>query len=234
MKEINKPLCIIPASGASQRLPKKNIKELNGKPLVMYAVEAARRSNVFSKICVSTEDEEVIECLKKYNVEVPFKRPSKLNSSDATVVDVCLHALSFYEEKGIKYKSFGVLLVTSPLRTEKDVNGAYNIFKEKNVNYVMSITPFRHPPLRSLKVENGKVKPYFGMETMTKAQKLPQMYRHDGSVVFAKSKHFKKNKSFYSNKTAPYFIPPEKGIDIDNEIDLKEAEFLMNYLQNKD
>lgn len=234
MKEIDKPLCIIPASGASKRLPKKNIKELNGKPLVMYAVEAAKKSDVFSEICVSTEDEEVIKCLRNYDVEVPFKRPNDLNSNDATVVDVCLHALSYYESKGIKYKDFGVLLATSPLRTEKDIKEAYNIFKEKDVNYVMSVTPFRHPPLRSLKIEDGKVKPYFGMEEMKKAQELPKMYRHDGSVVFAKTNHFKENKSFYSNKTAPYYIPAERGIDIDNEIDFKEAEFLMNYLENKD
>jgi len=234
LKKIKKPLCIIPASGASQRLPKKNIRKLNGKPLVMYAVEAARKSEVFSEICVSTEDEEVIQCLKEYDVEVPFKRPKRLNSTDATVVDVCLHAISHYEDKGIKFENIGVLLVTSPLRTAEDVEKAYNTFKEKDVNYVMSITPFRHPPLRSLVVKDDKIKPYFGREKMKKAQELPKMYRHDGSIVFAKTDKFKKDKSFYGDKIAPYYVPPIKGIDIDNEIDLKEAEVLMNYIENND
>jgi CMP-N-acetylneuraminic acid synthetase len=224
----DRPLCIIPARGGSKRLPRKNIALLAGKPLLAYAIEAALESDVFDEICVSSEDDEILEVARGCGAHLALKRPPELATDTAQVKHVCAHLLEHFAAKGLAYGEFAVLLVTSPLRISQDIKAAYEIFKREDTNYVMSLVPYSYPPQRAFRVANGYAEPCFGLEYMKQTQLLETLYRHDGSIIFAKSEAFLKAKEFYGTKVVPYFIPKERSVDIDSPLDLAWAEFLLS------
>lgn len=225
---MNKPLCIIPARGGSKRFPRKNLALLAGKPLLAYAIDAALESRVFEVVCVSSEDEEILAIARQYGANLALKRPEALATDTAQVKHVCLHILEDFLAHGRKYEEFAVLLVTNPLRTGADLQAAYEIFKTQKANYIMSLVPFSHPPQRAVWAPHGYVEPYFDLKYMKPTQGLDTLYRHDGSVIFARSQVFLREKEFYGTKVVPYFIPPERSVDIDNPLDLEWAEFLLS------
>lgn len=227
-----KPLCIIPARGGSKRFPRKNIALLANKPLVAYAIEAALESNIFDKVCVSSEDNEILDISRQYGATLILKRKTELASDTAQVRHVCTSILKDLSTEGQSYSEFAVLLVTNPFRTADDIKNAYDIFKSKNANCVMSLVPYSHPPQRAVWVPHGNVEPYFGLKYMKQTQLLDTLYRHDGSIIFAKTKTFLKEREFYGTKVVPYFISVNRSVDIDNPIDLAWAEFLFSRLNH--
>jgi N-acylneuraminate cytidylyltransferase len=224
-----KPLAIIPARGGSKRFPRKNIAMLAGKPLIAYAIEAARDSEIFDLVCVSSEDDEIIEIAEGWGAQAVLKRPAELADDRTSLKEVCAYLLESFSLQGKKYQEFGLLLVTSPLRTFADLREAYHLFKKENAAICMSLVPFSHPPQRAVKVntKSGFVEPYFGLENMTQTQLFEPLYRHDGSVIFAQSEMFLKTREFYGPGVVPYFIPPERSVDIDSPQDLAWAEFIL-------
>jgi CMP-N-acetylneuraminic acid synthetase len=228
---IPKPVCIIPARGGSKRFPRKNLAFLAGKPLLAYAIAAALESQVFETVCVSSEDEEILETAKKYGAHLALPRPLDLASDSTQVKQLCLYLLDHFTSQGLDYQEFGLLLVTSPLRQGVDIREAYNIFKNSQANYVMSLVPWDHPPQRAVWTPNGYVEPYFGPQYMQRTQVLDTLYRHDGSIIFARTGVFQQEKDFFGSKIVPYFIPPERSVDIDNPLDLEWAEFLLSRSQ---
>ena len=225
---IDRPLCIIPTRGGSKRLPHKNIALLGGKPLLAYAIEEALKSNVFEMVCVSSEDDEILEVARAYGIELALKRPPELATDTAQVKHVCKYLLEHFASRGLAYAEFAVLLATNPFRTAEDIQAAYDIFKRKDANYVMSLVPYSHPPQRAVWVTDGYVKPYFGLQYMKQTQLLDTLYRHDGSVIFAKTDVFLQEGELYGSKVVPYFIPVERSVDIDSPLDLAWAEFLLS------
>jgi CMP-N-acetylneuraminic acid synthetase len=223
------PLCIIPARGGSKRLPRKNIALLAGKPLLAYAIEAALDSGVFDQVCVSSEDDEILEVARAHGAHLALKRPPELASDSVQVRHVCAYLLEDFAAQGQAYTEFAVLLATNPFRTAQDIKAAYEVFKREDANYVMSLVPYPHPPQRAVWAPHGYVKPYFGLQYMKQTQLLDTLYRHDGSVIFAKSEVFLTEKEFYGTKVVPYFIPLERSVDIDHPQDLAWAEFLLAY-----
>ncbi len=228
MSMTGRPIGIIPARGGSKRLPRKNIVLLAGKPLLAYAVEAALKSNIFETVCVSSEDDEVLEVARAYGAHLALKRPPELATDKAQVKHVCKYLLEHFATQGSTYAEFAVLLTTNPFHTAEDIKAAYEVFKRQDANYLMSLVPYSHPPQRAVWVTNGYVKPYFGLQYMKQAQLLDTLYRHDGSVIFAKTEAFLREGEFYGTKVVPYFIPPERSVDIDSPLDLAWAEFLLS------
>jgi len=230
----DRPLCIIPARGGSKRLPRKNIALLAGKPLLSYAIDAALESDVFDLICVSSEDDEILETASKYGAHLALRRGAELATDTAQVRHVCAHVLEDLASEGQVYDEFAVLLVTNPLRTSRDIKAAYEIFREKDANYLMSLVPYSHPPQRAVWVPGGYVEPYYGLQYMKQTQLLDTLYRHDGSIIFGKTDVFLKEKEFYRTNVIPYFLPAERSVDIDNSLDLAWAEFLLSRSSPKD
>jgi len=224
----DRPLCIIPARGGSKRFPRKNIAILAGKPLIAYAIETALESDVFAEVCVSSDDDEILSVSRRYGATMVLKRPDELSGDEITTRQVCTYLLNERKAHDEEYKEFSVLLATSPLRTAEDIREAYRIFKQENANYVKSVVPFSHPPQRAVWVRDGFLEPYFGYEYMINTQQLDQVYRHDGSITFAKTEVFlNENTTSFGTKVVPYFMPIERSVDIDNEIDLEWAEFML-------
>jgi CMP-N-acetylneuraminic acid synthetase len=226
MTIIDKPLCIIPSRGGSKRFPRKNIALLAGKPLLAYAVEAAVMSNIFGHVCVSSDDDEILGLARKYGATLALKRPKELSTDTAQVKDVCAYLLEDLAAQGQIYPEFAVLLVTNPFRTADDIIAAYDIFRRENAHSVISLVAYSHPPQRAVWAPKGFVEPYFGLDYMKQTQLLDPLYRHDGSIIFARSEVFLKEREFYGTKVVPFFIPPERSVDIDRPLDLAWAEFL--------
>ncbi len=230
---VDKPLCIIPARGGSKRFPRKNVTPLAGKPLLAYTVETALESDIFDQVCVSSEDDEILEVARTYGATLALKRPPELATDTAQVRHVCAYLLEDFATRGQIYAEFAVLLVTSPFRTVQDIKAAYDIFKREDANYVMSLTPYSHPPQRAVWNPKGYIEPYFGLQHMKQTQLLDTLYRHDGAIILAKSETFLKEREFYGTKVVPYFIPVERSIDIDSPLDLAWAEFLLSHFAQK-
>jgi len=222
----SKPLCIIPARGGSKRFPRKNIALLRGKPLLAYAIEAAQQSDVFDSICVSSDDDEILDIAREYGADLLLKRSAELASDTVQVKHVCAHILKSLEEEGSAYESFALILSTSPLRTGKEVREAYEKFCTEDANYVMSVAPFRHSPLQAVHAPKKYIEPFFDIEHMNTTH--PEvLYRDDGSMIFAKTEVFLKEMTWYGSKVIPYYMPEGTSVDIDNPMDLLWAEFLM-------
>lgn len=223
-----KPLCIIPAKGNSRRFPRKNTALLNGKPLVSHAIEAAISAKIFSRICVSSEDKQILEIARSYDPRIAITRPEKFAQDNVQVDKVCIELIKQLHSQGQYYNDFAVLLPTAPLRTKQDIKNAYRLLTDSKAFCVLSVTAYSHPPQRAVQIDNGYVKSYFGLNFMKQAQNLEQLYRHDGTIIFIETDKFLKAKTFWIDKIIPYFVDKTRSIDIDTLEDLLYAEFLQN------
>ena len=226
---INK-IAIIPARGGSKGLPGKNIKLLNGKPLIVYTIEAAIISGCFDKVIVSTDDEKIAEISQKFGAEIPFLRPKELASDTSNSIDVIKHALSFYTESNIVIKEFALLQPTSPLRDYMDIRHAYTIYQEKLAQAVVSVCETEHSPLWS-----NTLPPDLSLDKFLNAnvinirrQDLPIYYRLNGAIYIANTEFFLKNETFFGDGCFAYIMQQKNSVDIDTLIDFKMAEFLLS------
>lgn len=225
-----KILCTICARGGSKGVLGKNIKNLNGKPLIAYTIETAQKWNKADKIVVSTDSLEIAEIAQRYNVKVPFLRPLELATDNAGKMDAIRHAVNFFEREGEYYDIIVDLDVTSPLRTIEDLDGALTIFLENDVNNVYSVCEARRNPYFNMVElqENGRVKLCKSFDkTILSRQTAPKVYDMNASIYIYKRDFIKNSNICHSDNTMPYIMPPERSIDIDSELDFEIVEFLM-------
>lgn len=224
MKE--KILAIIPARSDSKGLKDKNIKMMNGKPLIAYTIEAAQNSKIFEDIIISTDSEKYAEIAKKYGGSVPYLRDKKLANDNAKSSDVILDILNRVEKK---YDSFIMLQPTSPLRTEKNIIEAYKMYLEKKANSVVSVCEMEHSPLwANILTEERRMDSFLkGIAVNKNRQELETYYRINGAIYIANVEYFKKYQDFYYKDSYAYIMEKENSIDIDDELDFKIAEYLI-------
>ncbi|WP_303189043.1 acylneuraminate cytidylyltransferase family protein [Fusobacterium ulcerans] len=224
MKE--KILAIIPARSGSKGLKDKNIKMMNGKPLIAYTIEAAQNSKIFEDIIISTDSEKYAEIAKKYGGSVPYLRDKKLANDNAKSSDVILDILNRVEKK---YDSFIMLQPTSPLRTEKNIIEAYKMYLEKKANSVVSVCEMEHSPLwANILNEERRMDSFLkGIDVNKNRQELETYYRINGALYIANVEYFKKYQDFYYKDSYAYIMEKENSIDIDDELDFKIAEYLI-------
>ena len=230
MYKNKKILAIIPARGGSKGIPKKNIKNLAGKPLIYYTINSATKSNVFDKIIVSTDSKEIAEISRKYGVEVPFIRPKELSTDKADGMDVIIHAIKFLEEKGEFFDYIMKLQPTSPLRNEKDIIDALNLATEKNANSIISVSECkRHPLWSNILNKNREMKSFIKEDIRKKnRQDLPKYYELNGMIFLAKTKKLLETKDWFMDESFALIIDKNRAIDIDDIVDFKLAEILIN------
>lgn len=224
MKE--KTLAIIPARSGSKGLKDKNIKMMNGKPMIAYTIEAAQNSKIFEDIIISTDSEKYAEIAKKYGGSVPYLRDKKLANDNAKSSDVILDILNRVEKK---YDSFIMLQPTSPLRTEKNIIEAYKMYLEKKANSVVSVCEMEHSPLwANILNEERRMDSFLkGIDVNKNRQELETYYRINGALYIANVEYFKKYQDFYYKDSYAYIMEKENSIDIDDELDFKIAEYLI-------
>ena len=221
-------ISIIPARGGSKGIPRKNIKLLNGKPLISYSIDASNSCSLIDETYVSTEDAEISEISKGNNAEV-IERPDELAGDDSSSIDVILHVLDYLENRGELPDLFVLLQPTSPLRTSEDIEASINSFLESDCDSLVSVCELDHRSLLNFSLEDG-----FLVQNNNEAlfnsrrQDIPTHYSLNGAIYITTPEFIRKNRSFYSDKTIPHVMSKEKSIDIDTSFDFKLAEFLLN------
>lgn len=225
-----KHLAIIPARSGSKGVVDKNIKMLEGKPLLAYTVEAALKSAVFDRVMVSTDAERYAAVAREYGAEVPFLR-SRGNASDtASTWDSVKEVLTGYKEQGETFDSVCVLQPTSPLRTAWDIIGGYELFQSKEANAVVGVCAMEHSPLyANVLGDDGCMDGFIRAETAAmQRQKLPAYYRINGALYILREEYLWKMSSPYDKGSYAYIMPVERSVDIDTAFDFMWAAYLLS------
>ncbi|MDK2901694.1 MAG: CMP-N,N-diacetyllegionaminic acid synthase [Thermosediminibacterales bacterium] len=229
MYKNKKFLAIIPARSGSEGIKDKNIKELNGKPMIAYTIEAAIKSYIFDDIVVSTDSEKYAQISRKYGARVPFLRPDNLATDDASSKDVIEHVLKRLLKEGKKFDYFALLQPTSPLRNKNDIIEAVDLLFLKNANAVISVCETDHSPLwTNTLCENLQIDNFIKKEVRnSRRQDLPKYYRLNGAIYIAQTDYFLKYKDWFKEKSYAYIMPKERSIDVDNILDFRLAEIIL-------
>lgn len=222
-------LAIIPARSGSKGLKNKNIKELNGKPLIAYSIEAALNANIFDEIMVSTDSFEYAQIARKFGAQVPFMREGILASDCADSWEVVKNVIEKYSVLGLQFDTVTLLQPTSPLRDRKEILGAMKLFAENKAESVVSITIIEHPIQWSLSLGEKQSLQFREPTQCTKRrQELEVFYRENGAIYITMVDKLLYGKSIYSGKCLGYVMQAEKSIDIDTEMDFRLAELYLN------
>lgn len=225
-------LAIIPARGGSKGLPGKNIKELNGLPLIAYTIRAALDAACIERVVVTTDDEKIAMTAQKYGAEVPFIRPEILASDTASAIDVYIHAAEYImSDQGDMIEKFMVLLPTVPFRERKHVEEAYQKFTESGAETLISVKEAEVPPSWYLyKDENDRIfNCRFGSDKglVSNRQMDQGYYIPNGAIYILDYKLLKEKRTYYCDNTIPYIMNRKESVDIDTIDDFEYAEFLM-------
>jgi CMP-N-acetylneuraminic acid synthetase len=224
-------LAIIPARGGSKRLPGKNIKLLNGKPVIAWTIQAALKSIYIDKVIVTTDDQEFARIAKKHGADIPFIRPPELAEDTSSSVSVLQHALKKLNENNEKYDVVILLQPTSPLRRTLDIDDGFEYYSRKKAMSVVSVCPLEHPTswCNSLP-ENGSLQNFLKDGVKEKrSQDIAKEYRLNGSIYIADVDYFTENNGFWGKNDIYAFIMGEtESIDIDTIADFELCEYFMS------
>ena len=223
-----KSLFLITARGGSKGIPHKNIKPLNGKPLIYYAIDIARQFVDDKDICVSTDSEDIIKTVEDYGLRVPFKRPDELASDTAGSYEVILHAIKFYEGVGIHYDNIVLLQPTSPFRTIEDVEGCIAMYND-TCDMVVSVKPAASNPYYDIYEEDacGNLVISKGDGKITRRQDAPKCYEYNGAVYVINVNSLKSKHMNDFQKILFYEMSEIHSVDLDTMLDWKYAELLI-------
>ena len=222
-------LAIIPARGGSKGLPKKNIKDLGGKPLIHWTIDAAIKSSEITKIILSTDDEEIVDtCLNK-DIEIPFMRPKDLADDNSSAIDVYIYTMERLKNENLyEEDDFVVLLPTVPFVTCDDIDNAVKLFRNKNADSVVSTTKLHFPKewIFDVEKDSNLIKKTTDNISVSNRQSFKSSFIPNGGIYVLKHSLVKKERTYYFNNTYSYDMPNERSIDIDTLYDFKLAQFL--------
>lgn len=180
-------LCIIPARGGSKRIPRKNIKEFLGKPIISYSIKTALECGLFNEVIVSTDDTEVAACAKLYGADVPFMRTEYTSNDYATLADVIREVLGMYANIGKHFDNVCLMLATAPLLDVNDVIAAYDKLIASHFSSIIPVVQFSYPILRSYRIdESGELQWNWPEYAKTRSQDLPQAFHDSGTFYWHK------------------------------------------------
>lgn len=229
-----KVLGIITARGGSKGIPRKNIKELGGKPLIAYTIQAVKESKLMTHCIVSTDDEEIAEVCRKWGAEVPFLRPAELALDTTKHLPVLQHAVQFMEQKlGIQFDYVVNLQPTSPFRLAEDIDGTIQMLIDTNADSALSMVEVdENHPIKMKKIIDGKILPFSIPEPEgMRRQDFPPAYKRSGAVYVLQRNNLMEKNIQYGENLVAYIVPKERSIDIDDELDWIKAEYMIKKLR---
>jgi pseudaminic acid cytidylyltransferase len=225
-------ICVIPARGGSRRIPKKNIKEFNGKPIIAYSIEAALKSNCFDQVIVSTDHDEISEVATKYGAQVPFVRPNELSNDYVGTIPVVKHAIEWMEDNNNYIEDVCCLYATAPFIQSKIISKAKKQLKDSNADYCFSVTSFAFPIQRAIKIiQFDKVDMFYPEHFNSRSQDLEEAFHDAGQFYWGKAQAFKDELPLFSEAATPYVLPRYLVQDIDTMEDWIRAEAMHKVLQ---
>ncbi|EOV0647195.1 acylneuraminate cytidylyltransferase family protein [Cronobacter turicensis] len=221
-------IAIIPARGGSKRLPGKNIKILNGKPLIQWSIDAALQSELFDRIIVSTDSIDIKNVAEKAGAEVPYLRSAELSSDTANTDDVVKDVVLWLETHGCQISTITILQPTSPLRTASNIIDAFELMQQKKAKAIISVCPLEHPiQYCNTLPDDLSLVSFIDNKNLKRTQDLPQYYRLNGAIYLFKRSYVSSFREIYSEGTYAYIMSKDQSIDIDEEIDFEFAQLLM-------
>ena len=226
-------IAIIPARGGSKRIPRKNIKEFHGKPIIAYSIEAAVNSQCFDKIIVSTDDAEIAEVAIKYGAEVPFMRPADISDDFATTADVLLHVIDWYEEQSQSIEYLCCIYATAPFIDVNDIRNTYKLLlEEPSADYCFPVCEFPFPIQRGVKLTQGlRVEMFQPEHFNTRSQDLEVGYHDVGQFYWGKPSAYRQKISMFSDKAIAYTVSRKRVVDLDTPEDWNFALLLYQTLK---
>lgn len=231
---MGKTLCIIPARGGSKRVPRKNIKDLGGQPLLGYTLDVALDSDVFDEIIVSSGDDEILSFAEREGITTDV-RPEALRGDTIRTVEVIEELLERPDIRD-RFDSVAQMLPTCPFRTGEDVRNAHEIFVEKDEEIpVVSVNKYDFSPMHALELDTetneGEIREPKAYADTTRSQDIPDLYHPNGAIYFTSVSHFLEHGEFFVEPLACSVMPQERSLDIDLPHEFEIADLYMSHLK---
>lgn len=227
-------LAIIPARGGSKRIPRKNVKSFLGKPMLVWSIEAARKSKMFDKIVVNTDDSEIAEIADKFGAEVPFIRPENLSDDYTGINEVMKHTVEWYCDKGIHLDQICCILATAPFLQSEDIRRGAELLMQSDADFAFSVTSFAFPIQRAIKLSvNNQIEMFYPEYYTTRSQDLPEAFHDAGQFYWGTRAAWLSGLPIFGSVSVPVILPRFRVQDIDTFEDWERAETLMRVLMNK-
>lgn len=224
-------IAIIPARGGSKRIPRKNIKDFLGKPIIAYSIEAALISGVFDEVMVSTDDIKIAEIARKYGAKVPFYRSPEMSNDMAMTAPVLVEVINEYKKLGQEFEYGCCIYPCAPFINPQKLREGLELMKEKNADSAVPVVKFSYPIQRALKIENDKLSMILPENLNVRSQDLMPTYHDIGQYYCFKIESFLAEPILFSKNTVPIITPEREVQDIDTEEDWKIAEIKYRILR---
>jgi pseudaminic acid cytidylyltransferase len=223
-------IAVIPARGGSKRIPRKNIKPFGGKPMIAYAIAAARESGLFEHVVVSTDDDEIASVAVEHGATVPFRRPKELADDQTVTVPVIAHAAQWFVDQGQAPQAVCCIYPCVPLLRAEDLRGAFALFTERDADYVYPVVAFHSSPWRAMtRVEGQPMAFVYPEYELTRTQDLPKCYFDAGQFYWGKTAAWTRGLRMHSNGHG-WEMPGHRVVDIDTPDDWLRAELIAKAL----
>lgn len=225
-------IAVIPARGGSKRIPHKNIKNFCGKPIIAYSIEAAKESQLFDKIIVSTDDEQIAEVARKYGAEVPFMRPKELADDFTGTNAVVKHAIQWFKDRNESIQYACCIYATAPFVQTKYLKQAFEKLISTGKDYVFSVTTFAFPIQRAIKLnQQGEVEPFFQEHMLSRSQDLEETYHDAAQFYWGTADVYLQGQPTFLSASLPLILPRYLVQDIDSDEDWQQAEYMFKAIQ---
>jgi pseudaminic acid cytidylyltransferase len=231
MKQID-CVAVVTARGGSKRIPGKNIKPFLGKPMIAYSIETAKKSRLFDKIIVSTDDDRIASVAIEYGAEVPFRRPANLADDFTPTAPVVLDALEQLEGLGITTKYVCCIYPTAPFLTVESLRQGLDLMRDQSVTGSFAVTTYPHPIFRALRVNKaGRLEMFWPEHKLSRSNDLPEAFHDVGQFYWRQVEAFRRDQSVWAPDAAPVVVPRKRAQDIDTPEDWEVAELLYGAMQ---
>lgn len=226
-------IAVIPARGGSKRIPRKNIREFSGKPMIAWSIEAALSSGCFARVIVSTDDDEIVAVAEAHGAEVPFRRPAALSDDHTGTLPVIAHAIDWLREQGEAPDAVCCLYATAPFVQAEDLQAGFRALQtSRGVDYAFSVTSYAFPIQRALRLTpEGRVTMFQPEHFHTRSQDLEEAWHDAGQFYWGRAAAWRKGTPIFSERAVPVKLPRHRVQDIDTPEDWQRAEWLFKAWQ---
>ena len=227
-------LAVIPARGGSKRIPRKNVKLFGGKPMIAWSIEAAHRAELFDRVVVSTDDEEIGSVARKYDAKVPFIRPAELSDDHTGTVPVIAHAIEWHLAHGFEPTEICCIYATSPFLQSEDIQRGLKVLLHSEADFSLSVTSYAFPIQRAIRLRtDGRIEMLDPSQYQMRSQDLTEAYHDAGQFYWGKKDAWLSGMPLFGPHAAPVLLPRYRVQDIDTIEDWKQAELMMEVMMTR-
>lgn len=226
-------IAVIPARGGSKRIPRKNVKDFCGKPMIAYSIEAALASGCFDRVIVSTDDEEIANVAQAYGAEVPFMRPAQLSDDHTGTIPVIKHATEWFMAQGLAPDLVCCLYATAPFVTAEHLQQGLQQMQQTDAAYAFTVTSYAFPIQRAIKIDDQQRMQMFNPDAFnTRSQDLEEAWHDAGQFYWGKAASWLAEMTIFGEASSPIILPRHRVQDIDTSEDWDRAEWLFRALKS--